>query len=382
MKETHERLAQSLAEAWRTCGTIPLPPADTAPATREDAFAIQDRMAELVARPLRGLEGRRRGPRRADSGRARRPDHRAPARVADLCEPGAGSGGDVRRLQDRMRVRVPFPAGRSGARPRRTRAPSSCRCSSSIRGSSSPARATPPEPADASSRPAMRSPTTATGGGYVVAEGIEDWHGIDFERMPIDARIDDGDPIEVYTGELRRDPVDILVETVNGLAERGIGLAAGDLLSTGSLTLPTPLRKGQTYVARFARRRAGSARPWKPSATGDCASNETRLRLGDGGRRAGRRHRSRAPARRAPRRPFRTRRRRLLAACRRQSRHGRRTGCCPRPRLSRFRRDGGRRGAPIRRHRMREHRHPEQHACGRPASRSFATASTSSATSR
>ena len=47
--------------------------------------------------------------------------------------------------------------------------------------------------------------------------------------MPIDARIDDGDPIEVYTGELRRDPVDILVETVNGLSERGIGLAAGDL---------------------------------------------------------------------------------------------------------------------------------------------------------
>ena len=65
-----------------------------------------------------GLEGRRRGPRRADSGRARRPDHRAHARVEDLCEPGAGSGGDVRRLQDRVRVRVPFPAGRSGARAR------------------------------------------------------------------------------------------------------------------------------------------------------------------------------------------------------------------------------------------------------------------------
>ena len=28
-------------------------------------------------------------------------------------------------------------------------------------------------------------------------------------------------------------------------------LAAGDLLSTGSLTVPTPLRRGQTYVARF-----------------------------------------------------------------------------------------------------------------------------------
>ncbi len=46
-------------------------------------------------------------------------------------------------------------------------------------------------------------------------------------------------------------PNDGPVEPVNGLSERGIGLAAGDLLSTGSLTVPTPLRRGQTYVARF-----------------------------------------------------------------------------------------------------------------------------------
>jgi 2-keto-4-pentenoate hydratase len=90
-----------------------------------------------------------------------------------------------------------------------------------------------------------------TGGAYVVAQGIEKWQGIDFERLPIAARIDGGAPIHTYSGEFRRDPVDILVETVNGLSERGVGLAAGDLLSTGSLTLPTPLHRGQTYVARF-----------------------------------------------------------------------------------------------------------------------------------
>jgi 2-keto-4-pentenoate hydratase len=91
-----------------------------------------------------------------------------------------------------------------------------------------------------------------TGGGYVVAEGIDRWQGIDFEQLPIDARIDASDPIQVYAGNFRRDPVDILVETVNGLSERGIGLNAGDLLSTGSLTVPTPLRQRQTYMARFA----------------------------------------------------------------------------------------------------------------------------------
>ena len=250
MKETHERLAQSLAEAWRTCGTIPLPPADAAPATREDAFAIQDRMAELVARPLRGLEGRRRGACRADSGRARRPDRRAPARVEDLCEPGAGSGGCSTATRSNASSRSV-----SGSTFRRAR-------SAYTRSELVPLLAFHPGLELAGSRYATgtggRKFTTrdaiadnGAGGGYVVAEGIDDWHGIDFERMPIDARIDDGKPIEVYTGELRRDPVDILVETVNGLVARGIGLAAGDLLSTGSLTVPTPLRRGQTYVARF-----------------------------------------------------------------------------------------------------------------------------------
>lgn len=89
------------------------------------------------------------------------------------------------------------------------------------------------------------------GGAYVVAGGIDDWRRIDLATLSIDARIDGGAPIDTYTGEYRRDPVDILVETVNGLAERGIGLAAGDFLSTGSLTTPTPLHAGQTYVARF-----------------------------------------------------------------------------------------------------------------------------------
>ena len=36
------------------------------------------------------------------------------------------------------------------------------------------------------------------------------------------------------------------------LASIMAGPAAGDLLSTGSLTLPTPLHQGQTYVAHFA----------------------------------------------------------------------------------------------------------------------------------
>lgn len=88
-------------------------------------------------------------------------------------------------------------------------------------------------------------------GAYVEGDGIEDWRQIDFAAVAIDARIDGGEPIETFSGEYFRDPVEILVETVNGLSQRGITVNAGDLLTTGSLTLPTAMRAGQTYVARF-----------------------------------------------------------------------------------------------------------------------------------
>ena len=249
MKETRERLAQSLAEAWRTCGTISLPPADVAPATREDAFAIQDRMAELVrdrcvgwkvgaaVRAVQILEG-----------------HDGPIIGRMLASRIFASPAQVPAMFDGYKIECEFAF--------RFRQDVPARASAYTRSELVPLLVFHPGLELAGSRYAPgtggRKFTTrdaiadnGAGGGYAVAEGIEEWHGIDFEHMTIDARIDEGKPIEVYTGELRRDPVDILVETVNGLAARGIGLAAGDLLSTGSLTVPTPLRRGQRYVARF-----------------------------------------------------------------------------------------------------------------------------------
>jgi 2-keto-4-pentenoate hydratase len=42
------------------------------------------------------------------------------------------------------------------------------------------------------------------------------------------------------------------VETFADLHARGIDLPAGTCLLTGSLSLPTPVRKGQTVTAKFA----------------------------------------------------------------------------------------------------------------------------------
>lgn len=250
MQQAHEQLARSLAEAWRVCRTIPLPAAEAAPRSRADAFAIQDRMAEILGervvgwkvgaavRAVQVLEGHD-GPITGRLFATRL--YQSPAEV-----PAAMFDGYKIECEFAFRFRHDVPA-----RPRPY-----------TRAELEPQLVLHPGLELAGTRYAIgadsRRFTThdaiadnGTGGAYVVAGGIQDWRGIDLAALPIDARIDGGAPIDTYKGEFRRDPVDILVEAVNGLCERGIGLAAGDLLSTGSLTTPTPLRAGQTYVARF-----------------------------------------------------------------------------------------------------------------------------------
>jgi 2-keto-4-pentenoate hydratase len=250
MNEKFEQLARSLAEAWRSCGTMALPAAASAPGSRADAFAIQDRMAELIGdrcvgwkvgaavRAVQILEGHD-GPITGRLLASRM--YASPARVS-----ASMFDGYKIECEFAFRFRENVPA-RERAYTRSELAPQlvfhpGLEIAGTRYAASDGAR-------KATTRDAIAD--NGTGGAYATGAGIADWTGVDFEHMPIDARIDGGEPIQTYTGELRRDPVDILVETVNGLSERGIGLAAGDFLSTGSLTLPTVLPPGKTYAARF-----------------------------------------------------------------------------------------------------------------------------------
>ena len=92
----------------------------------------------------------------------------------------------------------------------------------------------------------------ATSGAVVLGEAIKDWHDLPFETIALDARIDDSPPLQAYSGAFRRNPVEIVAETVNDLRARRITVEPGMCILTGSLTLPTPLRHGQTLVIRIA----------------------------------------------------------------------------------------------------------------------------------
>lgn len=250
METNFEELAQSLAKAWNAGGTIALPAAAVAPRSRADAFAIQDRMAEILGDRCVGwkvgaavpavqlMEGHD-GPITGRLFAARH--YTSPAQL-----PAAMFEGYKIECEFAFRFK-----NRVAARERLY-----------TRAELEPELVLHPGLEVAGYRyttvPGSRKSTThdliadnGACGAYVEADGIEDWRHIEFARLPIEARVDAAEPIQTLSGEYFRDPVEILVETVNGLSKRGIDLSAGDLLTTGSLTLPTSMHAGQRYVARF-----------------------------------------------------------------------------------------------------------------------------------
>ncbi|MDB5742480.1 MAG: hypothetical protein JWR68_795 [Polaromonas sp.] len=250
MQSKFEALTQSLVKAWRTGQTVPLPAPEAAPQSRADAYFIQDRIAEILddrcvgwkvgaAVPAVQLMEGHDGPIIGRLFAARL--HTSPAQLSAMQFEGYKI-----ECEFAFRFKHQVPA-RSHLYTREELVPELVlHPGLEIAGHRY-------APAPSGRKPKTYELIADNGacGAYIEASGIEGWQHIDFATLPIDARIDSGEAIQVFSGEFFLDPVDILVETVNGLSERGIDLCAGDLLTTGSLTLPVTMQAGQTYVARF-----------------------------------------------------------------------------------------------------------------------------------
>jgi 2-keto-4-pentenoate hydratase len=251
MVQGFEQLARDLAAAWRSGGTIALPAAAAAPATRQEAYAIQDRMAELIGARVAGwkvgatvravqvfeghdgpLPGRIFADRLFDS----------PAQI-----PARLFKGVKVECEFAFRLTRELPPGNGPV----------------TRDQIAPSLAFHPAFELAGSRFAPgtgnRAATTfdgiadnGSGGAAVLGAAVADWQKLAFETMEIDAHIDDSPPIQIYTGAYRRDPATITAETFSDLRARGVALPVGTCVLTGSLSLPTPVRQGQTVAATFA----------------------------------------------------------------------------------------------------------------------------------
>ena len=246
-----ERLAAALATAWGDGARIPLPSAAEAPSSRAESYAVQDRMAELIGDPVAGWKV---GATVAAVQRLEGHDGPIPGRLfaprvfdSPATVPGAIFGGYNVELEFAFSFTEDLPVRDRPYRPQEIAELLLFHLAVELAGT----RYAP----DTGGRPPRTLDTVAdngSGGGFLFGPAIGDWRHIPFVTLPLEARIDDGEAIQVFTGEYRRDPLEVAAETVNDLCARGIELRAGDYLSTGSLTTPTPIGRGQTLAARFA----------------------------------------------------------------------------------------------------------------------------------
>jgi len=86
---------------------------------------------------------------------------------------------------------------------------------------------------------------------YVVGPAVDNWRDVDFKGAEVELWIDGRLAAKGLEGDFRIDPIDIVLWTANDLSRRGHGLAAGDLISTGSATVPTPMKVGSSAIGRF-----------------------------------------------------------------------------------------------------------------------------------
>ena len=250
MNETYEKLAQNLANAWVSGGTISLPVAADAPVSRVDAYTVQDRMAELIGSQVSGwkvgaavkavqfFEGHDGPlPGRVFAERTFQTDGvvlakdingaKAECEFAFVLNDALPEGMGLLTADDIIDKITFHPAIELAA----TRfAP----------GTGGRATTTFDGVAD-----------KGTGSAAVLGEAVLGWRNMSLETMPIDACIGGSPAIQAYSGIYRQNPVELMAETLTDLRARGINFEPGMFLLTGSSTLPTPIRQGQTLSVQF-----------------------------------------------------------------------------------------------------------------------------------
>jgi 2-keto-4-pentenoate hydratase len=88
------------------------------------------------------------------------------------------------------------------------------------------------------------------GAAWVLGPAIPNWRDIDFMTTPARLVVDGKVAGEALTGDGRIDPIDVALWAVNHLSQRGLGLATGAYLSTGTASKPV-LMTGTECVADF-----------------------------------------------------------------------------------------------------------------------------------
>ena len=88
-------------------------------------------------------------------------------------------------------------------------------------------------------------------GGFALGSGTREWRAIDFARQPVELWINGARVAQQRGSHPSGDPFALVAWAATHCAERGMPLAAGDIVTTGTWTGLTPVNPGDEVVARF-----------------------------------------------------------------------------------------------------------------------------------
>ncbi len=239
--------AKLLADAWRESTTIDHLPHSLRPTSFKDAYAIQDAMAELIGHRIAGWKI---GP--ASPGLMRAQGFDEPG-VGRLIEPNIyRSPAELKYgvITD-AKLECEFAFRLSSDMPPRDKVYTSEELASEailypvfdVAGY----RFLNPE----ANSPLDRVADMGGAGALVLGDEIQHWQELDLQKLKVNLRIDGGPIVENFQNDYRSNPLEVLVFLANFLSRRNIGLRAGDLVSTGSVTHGPPLYPGASACAIF-----------------------------------------------------------------------------------------------------------------------------------
>lgn len=102
-----------------------------------------------------------------------------------------------------------------------------------------------------SASPMWRLADFQSHGAFVLGSGRSDWRAIDYARQEAELRVDGRTVARTVSGHATRDLAPLVAWTVRHCARRGMPLAAGDIVTTGTWTGLTAVRPVEELAAIF-----------------------------------------------------------------------------------------------------------------------------------